>query len=494
MASRLPPVDEHRAHIRHYPLDMDLPFERYEHRHLAVRDILVQRIISKFLFPSSKELAQVYEAHRSEENGVHNFGLIKRHDRALAWDLELLRKMLVTCSTTEDFYEPCVRPVRITEHGFRLPSFTILDVAPRGDGQHRATLAEEILDLARRHYLEADDPSMRMWLHAIQPPVGSFYNTLPRLPQAEKTHTASIQERERHAERNRRRDEKKWYVGDTQHMQHIQRDTGTTRTLALYDGGALLPPLREPLLSSRASRMRYLEIKAKLGVDFILQPAEHWEDVKDSIYPWPEADTPRRVLNFPSLRAWRQKQRWFRDIRFSPPVDFASGRAGRGMDRDGIWATARWKDEDGERGRTGRRGRRRASSEPPPDIFTSARLPWCFNHPREMLMFPKMTAATLDRRSRRRSLSRTRIAEMFDWNTVLAVQDPPQKQPGEELSHVPPSGDTPNCAHKLEQRLHKMRHLWPHDYDAGDVDGLFDDVLYGSGFMCQLLIHGPRHF
>lgn len=482
------------AHVRHYPLDMDLHFERYEHRRLAAREILVHRIVSKFLSPGSVGLAQVYDTRRRKDNGLHNFGTVRRHDRIFARDLELLRKMLVTGSVTDCLYDPFVKPVRMALQprlrtgglaGLQPPN-SIANLPGLEDAHLQVTVGEEILDLIRRHYFETDDPSTRLWLHAIQPLVPSSYNTLPSMPRANGTHAASAQQRKTLDGSNRSHDEKRWYLEDTEHLQSLQGNTRTSHSLQLYDGGALLPPLRQPLLQARAARMKYLTMKTEKGDCIALSlHEEQWGVIKDTIYPRPGVDAPRTVLHVPSWRSWQYKHLWFRDMRSTHPVDFASGRTGRGMDRDGIWSTGRWIKEEGDRGRMGRRGRRRASSEPPPDTFTSALLPWSLYHPREVLIFPKMSLATVDRRSRRRSLSRTRIAEMFDWDTVFTAQSA-RNRPSEQLQGLPrrqavrepsPMYGRPACIHEAERRIENLRRWNAEDFEWCDANGLYDDIL-----------------
>ena len=448
--------------------------------------------MSQLLFPDSRGLAQAFETRRSKENGLHNFGPIKSHDRTFAKDLELLRKMLVTCSATDAIYEPLSKPVMVAmsfQRGFggAQPRVDLWDLQREEDAHVRMTVEEEGLDLIRRHYLEIDDPSLRLWLHSIQLANPSSYNTLPSMSRARDTHAALAQERKQQDEVYRADDEKKWYTDDVEHLKSIQPNTGNAHPVDLYSGGALLPTLRQPLLSSRMSRKRYLAFRYKFGE--IVTPEDHWDEIiRDNAYPWPEADVPRRVLCVPSWRGWGRKQQWFRNMSYAPSVDFASGRTGRGMDRDGIWSTARWIHEEGERGRTARGGRRRAASEPPPNVFTSALLPSSFHHPRVVLIFPMMKLATADRRSRRRSLSRTRIAEMFDWNTVLEAQpgqgaasDRLQNLPEEQLAEKPPpfasSADKSICAHQLEQHLADVCNYRTDYMSRRGLDGILEGAF-----------------
>lgn len=406
---------------RHYPLDMHLPFEHYEHRRLAARDILVSRVVSKLLFPASKGLAQAYDTHRSHENGLHNFAPIKRHDKALARDLELLWKMLTTCSTTDDHFEP---PFPFA-HAKVLSSAGLLQAgAPRKkqhvpveeQGRVRVTVGEEIEDMVRRHYLETDDACLRLWLQTIQLPSLSSYNTLPTGSRAEDTHAALAQRRRKRDVAQASEDGKKWYTEDTQRLAAIQAKIGETRLPHLHDGGAFLPQLRLRVFSSKAARVDYLANSADTGKDILLLHHESFRDrIMDTVYPWPEeGQAPRRVLHVPSCGS-RSKRQWQQAMESSPPVDFSSGATGRGLERNGIWSTAVCGEGVVERGRSAMRPRRRATSEPPHGMFTSARLPRSLNRLKGTLIFPQMKLGTMYQRSRRRSLSRTRVAEMFDW-------------------------------------------------------------------------------
>ncbi|KKY31214.1 hypothetical protein UCDDA912_g08855 [Diaporthe ampelina] len=158
---------EQLPRARHYPLDTPLPFEHYEHRRLVARDVLVNHVMSKLLFPASKGLAQAYDSHRSHENGLHNFTPIKRHDKALARDLELLRKMLATCSIADDVSKPPYSYARTKGAS----SIVLSRAAPRHrtwntsleeEAKVGVSVGEEIQDLVRRHYFETDDACLRM--------------------------------------------------------------------------------------------------------------------------------------------------------------------------------------------------------------------------------------------------------------------------------------------------------------------------------------------
>lgn len=439
------------VHERHWPLDLPggLPFDRYEHRRLAARDLLVHRIVSKILSPTP-DLARaledcrkhqattkpaqhccLYHMQQSRTKAVpnHNFGPMKQHDHCLARDVEVLRKMLVTRSHSEWIFQTYYKPVKPSAANLWLsdlppqPSRTpALANREPPEGTAVPTVEEEVLDLVRRHYLEMDDACTRLWLQTIQPMQRSSYNTLPKKPSKLGTRIQTAQKRKDWDRQNAREDYKLWYEEDTAHLKAFQARTRTANDHRLYEGGAFLPAFRKPLFSSNAERKQFLHMITPFSKNKFFTEEYDAQRVLEETFPWPGPPAPRPVLHIPSWYSWRQKHNFFRTNGHLPSVpafDFASNRTGMGLDRDGIWSTARWQGDDGPRGRTVRRGRRRATSEPPHGMFTAARLPVNFNHTREILVFPKMSLATIDRRTRRRSLSRTRIAEMFNWDAVL---------------------------------------------------------------------------
>lgn len=444
MAPSRPP-----AHVRHYPLDIPLPFERYEHRRLTARDLLVHRIVSALLFPPTPELARAFDSHRkhrlmprsdqhccayhrrstrSKTIPQHNFGPIKQHDPCLARDVEVLRKMLVTRSDTEWVRQVVVKPAKVAGvlsiksvfHVVPPRNFQVPATEP-SEGSPVPTVEEEVLDLVRRHYMETDDACTRLWLQAIQPTQPSSYLTLPKTPAKRDSRKEVVADWRHWDEMHAAEDYKRWYEEDTVHLRALQAQTRTAHESRLFEGGAFLPELRRPQLEAKAGRMHYLHTMSVRRSRTFFAEERDGHLVQADLYPWLEPDVPRRVLHVPSWYSWRQKHNAF-TMRM-PAVDFASGRTGRGLDRDGVWSTSWWYGDNVPRGRTTRRRRRRAASEPPPGLFTAARLPVGFNSSRELLIFPKMTLATIDRRTRRRSLSRTRIAEQFNWDLVL--EEPP---------------------------------------------------------------------
>lgn len=416
------------AHVRHYPLDLPsgLPFERYEHRRISTRDVLVHRILSKLLRPSTRELAKSLDQHRPnahkmmkthdpsrnllhDRNGIvedylasrlrhHNFGPVKKHDPTLARDIEVLRKTLVTSLTSEWVKDP-YQPTEIYKSYMRdLP----LDTST-------LSVQEEVLDLVRIYFMETDDTATRLWLNSIQTAHRATYDTLSKLSGKKNSHRAVLQGRKEWEDHHAEYQYKNWYQEDQVHLQRLRHATNLPR---LYDGGALMTGLRQPLFESKAPRLLYMS-----------QTSEHNRSInsgffteKKGLYPWPEAaKVPHRFLHIPSYRYRTALQHEFKNVH---RVEFSTARVGRGLDRDGIWSTSGGDDLD--RGRTRRQGqRRRATSEPPPGLFMASRLPTSYLLARELVVFPKMSIAAMEHRVRSRSLSRTRIAEMFNWDVVI---------------------------------------------------------------------------
>lgn len=464
------PPDSDEAHTRHYPLDLpSLPFDRYEHRRITARDVLVNRIMAALMAPATPELATAFRDQRSMvSKGApikhslnksdakyymqprakhHNFGPIKQLDPDLARDVELLRKMLVTRGEHEWIREVAIKPVRRGAH--RNPPYTNHflqsdhsenSVSPSGG----LTVEEEILDLVRRHYLEMDDPATRLWLQTIRPAQRSAYSNVSNDTGKKGTYRLAVQERQRRDNQNAEDDDKQWYYEDAERLKSLQSHARVAGETRLYEGGAVLPSLRRTLLRSKEKRVKFLNDTMQLRhMQSFFSEDTMGQDAICEVYPWPEGEVPRRLFHIPSYHSWRQRHDFFYLQR--PVLDFASGRRGRGLDRDGIWSTSRWEGDDLPRGRRVQKDRRRAGSEPPPGLFTAARLPVDFNSCRELLVFPKMNVSTIDRRSRRRSLSRTRIAEMFNWDTVL------ESVPREMSFHEHMTGMVPKTDFDLRQ-------------------------------------------
>lgn len=463
-------------HVRHYPLDLPsgLPFACYEHRRLSTRDILVHRILSKLLFPPTCELAQALDQprqtspHESEpvRPRYHSFGPVKPHDPALARDIEVLRKTL-TCSLPSE---------RIDAVGFPLWSrFGFAGPPVPDDFLSTLSIHDEVLDLLRIYFLETDDAATRLWLRTFKLPHRASLETLR--PQAGKqdSRTLALQNRRGRYEHHAKGQYKRWYPEDQAHLKTVRtqlQDVGAGLP-RLYEGGVFLPRLQQPMLETKALRLQYmgrLAMTREVPLDYSTFLGRRFQ------FPSPEPrHVPLRCLHVPSYH----HQMLPRDCRDPPAVAFFAARTGRGLDRDGIWSTH--PPHEGERGRTRQRARRqRSTSEPPPGLFMMARLSAASSgFAAQVIIAPKMSLVTMQRRLRSRSLSRTRIAEMFNWDAVTSREstEPPPSRRGAKKPKMTLSmldfllEDFESKLRVLSRRFkERLRHIWA-TFDLGDWDG-----------------------
>ncbi|KAI1373927.1 hypothetical protein F4677DRAFT_427642 [Hypoxylon crocopeplum] len=138
----------------HYPLNgIDLDFNRYEHRPLGIRDILVNRIMDDYMAPRRIN-AGVYL--RSFARGDASFHPIRSHDRDLGLDIQVLSRLLKTYHNWSFTYAELMHLYELPKGLTRGQLALIFPEAPIG-------LETAILELIEGHYLESE-PSMRIWL------------------------------------------------------------------------------------------------------------------------------------------------------------------------------------------------------------------------------------------------------------------------------------------------------------------------------------------
>ncbi|KXX74210.1 hypothetical protein MMYC01_208980 [Madurella mycetomatis] len=427
--------------VRHYPLDIPhAPFHRYEHRRLSARDIAVHRLMADFM-------------NHTRVPGVFMDSPITP-DRHKAFadpcrDLVVLESALFT-TADEDTH------VRLKVGQDERTQSTIVQGLP---SNRECTMGECLLDMAMRHYLESDDAAMRIWMSRtglMRTPEGP----LPPCVNAKATDARRTRREKQVFSRTdleAKRDKEGKHLADMQrvHWRGLQSAAGLQDELSLYDGGASLPVLRQRMDRDASGTYGARRRPSSL----------HWAlDTR----PVMIASVPARPdtnIRFKLRPSWRiaashpPHPRWL----WHAALD-VSLSTGRGRNRDSIWATER--DAGVPNGKLsvgsvhgGRNGRvrRRCTSEPPPKSFWSALLPVCNDHPlfsKLQVTFPRMTVSELDRRSRRRSLSRTRIEEMFDWNIdVGAMLDASKAQPPavtpaqtKDNPHPKPPISCSNCA------------------------------------------------
>lgn len=318
----------------------------------------------------------------------------------------------------------------------------------------------------------------------MRPPSLSSYNTLPTSSRPEQTRAAPAQRRKRRERKQAADEGKKWYPQDTYRLAAMSARLFDNSLPSLYEGGSFLPQLRLPLISSKSARADYLASITEADKDMTLYRSRFWDCIMDMVYPWPEARASRRVLHIPA-RTWPLRQQWVQAMKASPPVYFSSGMTGRGLERNGVWSTAASGHGAVERGRSAHRSRRRATSEPPPGLFTSARLPLLFSCLDGVLTYPQIKPDTLYQRSRRRSLSRTRVAEMFDWNTRpgrrydhTTRHKEPQYEARQNSQQVPPANEYSTRLHDLNECLEDSIRQCGMDVEEVDWAEL-NRMLYG---------------
>ncbi|KAK0643392.1 hypothetical protein B0T16DRAFT_459544 [Cercophora newfieldiana] len=478
---------------RHYPVDLpDAPFHRFEHR-LTARDVMIHRIMSDIMKPS-RVSPKTYDSYISHPA---TFGAVSSQDRELGADLRCVQKSLFTLYA--DTPLPKSSPmIPIVAHDYAgCCGIRRLKLEIEGPRNKPPLLCDQVLDLVRRHYFETDTAILRAWISNLGPvPIPSSGRRTHAEPQSWSYGISHPPSGEQpviiFGARIGRfpRAYGHWTRKDTAHIHAVQSKTATQTRLPLYDGGVFIPYLRRSLEQKAAvgtrrgprdNRWMLNQISSELGctvaypeergaMRFILQPS--WEEAR---------------LGEGRVELLRSKTL---DMSLNP---------GRGRNSDGIWSTGQrpnWGKERGGQGRYGRL-RKRSTSLPPPGSFTSANVGIHSPVPpfsQLQVIFPRMTLAQMDRRSRRRSLSRTRIEEMFDWDTdlvgmgVVPAQDAPKPQPRcdncadpghsttectlpcgycgapnpESSPPSPPPGAYWDGEEEAFDRARVGRHMWPH--------------------------------
>ncbi|KAK3323978.1 hypothetical protein B0T19DRAFT_486238 [Cercophora scortea] len=379
---------------RHYPLDIpSLPFERYEHLPLTERDILAHRVLASFLKPS-QEHAKIYNTPIGVPINFDDFQVLGPQ---LAADVLVLHKLLFTCSShTRRFFCHCEThsPMECLVWINGVPNFRCgCHFEERRWKSHRAakqkrtrgqlTFGDVIVDLYRLRF------NQHMY-----------------------------------------RQGKTWNGSDESHVCAIRSKIAAQKPRRLYDGGSFIPGLLQHLF-------QFEFLAHDVGDDELgARPNNvHWTQLPN--YQPVRPEKPPASMRYILQQQWRccsLRRRRFSLSNEPTPVDLSLNR-GRGRSREGIWSTGQ--RPDGPKGCH----RRRCASEPPEGSFMTADL--CLLNPASdpntlEFVFPRMTLAQLDRRSRRRSLSRTRIREMFDWDINIASIPRNEKKDSNNSSNKPP--------------------------------------------------------
>ena len=421
------------APTRHYPLDLpSLPFCRYEHRTLTARDIMIHRIMAEYMNPSRVK-PHTYDSYIAFPN---DFDPVKAQCRQLGLDLQVLRRTLYT-SHSRDAPSPnspliasIPKRVHAASKPLKRPVEVRTDRAVKGPRNKPPTLGDLILDLVMRHYLETEDPALRTWISRARPPQITRNASVAARPVqqtgrkgfARTTRKGQFEAFNELLGIQARVNQKVWRKEDAAHLASLRSQVAIQDQLSLYDGGSFLPQLVQTRDAGGIGPRG-----ARGGVNVVHWSISEVRSGLESIPVWPEDDTGLRFILQQSWDSRREPQHVLKnDVVHRLDISLNQGR---GRNHDGIWATGRASstrmgrpDADGvHRGRRARI-RKRSTSEPPPGSFAVASLPLpnlSTSTTHLQLFFPRMTLAVLDAKSRRRSLSRTRIGEMFDWDVSL---------------------------------------------------------------------------
>ncbi|KAK4099718.1 hypothetical protein N658DRAFT_498199 [Parathielavia hyrcaniae] len=247
--------DDARQESRTYPLDIPLPFRRYDHHRLGVRDLLVHRLVAEFMRPSTVHPAIFDEYLRPVMNNIEG-NTVFTTPRAwqcnyshwngsseglwrLLGDLELLEEMLCTDASTSYYVSnrspvmpkvPSRGPWREQRVNHQEPALLVVPFV----------LGEWLTDLVMRHYLEIDDMMFRIWISRA---------TVPRPVQGPKPSATARKNGLESAETLRRQTQERshryWLTDHLPVLERWSRKMANTTQLSVYDGGASLPAVRQ---------------------------------------------------------------------------------------------------------------------------------------------------------------------------------------------------------------------------------------------------------
>ncbi|KAI0128153.1 hypothetical protein F4776DRAFT_629421 [Hypoxylon sp. NC0597] len=238
----------------HYPLnDINLDFNRYEHRPLGARDIMVNRLMEDYMVPNRLRAA-FYE--KPFDDLLLN--QVKSRDKTIFLDIQVLSKTLhtdydwpFTTGELRRLYSvPFDKLARLNRNPdvFNL-QMDILEMFNMTE--YNTNLGKFILGLIERHYLESD-PSMRIWLKISRRNCSSAIS--------------------RHGPG--------WKKDMIEHLKGLQLASGTQYHYALYSGG------------------HYLSIDAPANVRFSIGPCfggPSWFSLLKLPLP-PKPDRKRKVI------------------------------------------------------------------------------------------------------------------------------------------------------------------------------------------------------
>ncbi|KAJ9137773.1 hypothetical protein NKR19_g8112 [Coniochaeta hoffmannii] len=344
------------------------------------------------------------------------FDPVKAQDHQLGMDLNLMRKMLLT-SHSQDPVSPGKPQLHMTKFEFSRNKRVLrsLDKPVAGPLNAPPTIGDEVLDLVQRHYFEADGALARLWLERQKPP------RVPTGPRSgrngrQNLRVDAVEHFDRYIREQQRRERKTWRDEDVRHLHGLNLQLAmaqrqSPRLESLYDGGAHLALVHRMLdvnaQGERPSRPSLRNYHFAIA-DRITRPS-----CVSSRF-WPQAPS----LDFFIQPRWCDR-RHFKMFCDMAPALGPDRRTGRGRPKTRFPRRAGFDEETSKR-RSEHQRRFRGKSEPPHGSFCTARFPDPGDESllpgRTMVIFPRLPLSVLDRRTRRRSLSRSHVADMFDWD------------------------------------------------------------------------------
>ncbi|KAK4161077.1 hypothetical protein QBC43DRAFT_324430 [Cladorrhinum sp. PSN259] len=375
---------------RHYPVDMVHTYgdlHKYEHRRITARDILAHRLMSEIMSPSSETVRYHTQLSRLPLLGAPNIPKFFPYNSRPPFDTP-------SSKLAADF---CL-----------LESLVFSSPTPRTQADTVPTVHDRVLHLVARYYMENDDPALRIWISRTRPPriPANFDSVLDDSSHIDRKSKQRLLRLKLECQR----------IAGLKHitddhaalLQSLQSELERRDVFPLYDGGTSVAHFR-----------KYIDQETR-GLHGPRRGMNdtHWT-INNEVAIW--SHLPTWPANF-------------------PPPPFV---ARRGM-LDQITLILRFNIK-GEQNRFccsldlfsepgPRRSRyrpklppRRCRSEPRWGLwggFTVAKLPEPYRHQNYEVYFPTMTLSEMDRRSRRRSLSRRHVEDMFMQMNPRGRPDP----------------------------------------------------------------------
>lgn len=399
-------VEERSA--SHYPLGRLDSFEKYEHRRLGLREALVSRVVADVMNPMRiSQGAKTLDLYI--RGGCPFLPTMMLNTEAQGPDMELELDLRLL----EDMVHlvPADKPWR--DWRLKMLKNRAVDIVACPPYQRPWTIGEKILDLVQRHYLEVDETATRQWFRIMRLPHGPTQQFRPKPPTsgelADPSRTASATPRTEprrgtraaatqsyEARRNHSRLEDRGgqhHVFDLcKHRESLDRFAKTQDGMHLYDGGASRSWNNQALDFGRSVTAHQVSMVGNAA----MAPM------------WPHSRVLRR---FKVRLSWKHRCKLDDPLFVTAHPPFRPTR-GRGPFK---YYAQNCRSQD-RFSRDSPAPRQRSLSEPPAGMFAHAKLPRPAHHGPVLEMeiaYPPLSLSQIDRRSRRKSLDRENIEDMF---------------------------------------------------------------------------------